>query len=164
MDNDFLHLCDVISTFSTCERRKIGTVITNKSGDIVSVGFNRPDGKSCTEMGGCIKNKEKIKSGKGHSICRAVHSEVIAIKGMVGRVGYTLYNTYSPCLNCSNLIIKSGIKRVVVRELYPDKDAIILLKKHLLFHVFNENMCTINITDMSMKKFWKIERNRINVK
>jgi dCMP deaminase len=41
----------------------------------------------------------------------------------------TLYVTASPCLECSKLIIQSGIKRVVYRDEYRLTDGIDLLRK-----------------------------------
>jgi len=42
--------------------------------------------------------------------------------------GATLYVTMSPCIECSKLIIQSGIKRVVYLEKYRDTTGIDLLK------------------------------------
>ena len=41
----------------------------------------------------------------------------------------TLYVTASPCLECSKLIIQSGIKRVVYGEEYRIMDGVELLKR-----------------------------------
>ena len=43
--------------------------------------------------------------------------------------GSTLYVTASPCIECSKLIIQSGIKRVVYGEKYRLEDGINLMKK-----------------------------------
>ena len=43
--------------------------------------------------------------------------------------GATLYVTASPCLECSKLIIQSGIKRVVYGEEYRLMDGVELLKR-----------------------------------
>ena len=43
--------------------------------------------------------------------------------------GATLYVTASPCLECSKLIIQSGIKRVVYGEEYRIMDGVELLKR-----------------------------------
>ena len=34
--------------------------------------------------------------------------------------GATIYITHQPCIICSKMIINAGIKRIVVREGYPD--------------------------------------------
>mgnify|MGYP003295810093 CR=1 FL=1 len=43
--------------------------------------------------------------------------------------GATLYVTTSPCIECSKLIIQSGIKRVVFGEYYRITDGVELLKR-----------------------------------
>ena len=43
--------------------------------------------------------------------------------------GSTLYVTASPCLECSKLIIQSGIRRVVFHELYLLADGLELLER-----------------------------------
>ncbi|MBR3854146.1 MAG: CMP deaminase, partial [Tidjanibacter sp.] len=43
--------------------------------------------------------------------------------------GSTLYVTASPCMECSKLIIQSGIKRVVYSDLYHNTDGVELLKR-----------------------------------
>ncbi len=43
--------------------------------------------------------------------------------------GATLYVTTSPCMECSKLIIQSGIKRVVYGETYRITDGLDLLKR-----------------------------------
>ncbi|MBF1073757.1 MAG: CMP deaminase, partial [Prevotellaceae bacterium] len=43
--------------------------------------------------------------------------------------GATLYVTASPCIECSKLIIQSGIKRIVYGEKYRLDDGINLLKR-----------------------------------
>ena len=43
--------------------------------------------------------------------------------------GASLYLTLSPCWNCAKLIIQSGIKRVIYKEVYRDKEPINFLKK-----------------------------------
>ena len=43
--------------------------------------------------------------------------------------GATLYVTASPCMECSKLIIQSGIRRVVYRDEYRLTDGIDLLRR-----------------------------------
>jgi dCMP deaminase len=52
--------------------------------------------------------------------------------------GATLYVTASPCLECSKLIIQSGIRRVVYSEAYRLTDGIDLLKRAGVEVVFLE--------------------------
>ena len=62
-----------------------------------------------------------------------LHAEANAItkiaRSHTSSDGATLYVTASPCLECSKLIIQSGIKRVVYSEKYRLEDGIELLKR-----------------------------------
>ena len=62
-----------------------------------------------------------------------LHAEANAITKLArssnNSEGSTLYVTASPCIECSKLIIQSGIKRVVYAEKYRLTDGIDLLKR-----------------------------------
>ena len=62
-----------------------------------------------------------------------LHAEANAItkvaKSGNSSAGATLYVTASPCMECSKLIIQSGITRVVYRDAYRLMDGIELLKR-----------------------------------
>ena len=62
-----------------------------------------------------------------------LHAEANAISKVAmsnnSSAGATLYITDSPCIECSKLIIQSGIKRVVYGRAYRLTDGIDLLKR-----------------------------------
>ncbi|MBQ5807133.1 MAG: CMP deaminase, partial [Tidjanibacter sp.] len=62
-----------------------------------------------------------------------LHAEANAItklaKSSNSGDGSTLYVTASPCMECSKLIIQSGIKRVVYSDPYHNTDGIDLLRR-----------------------------------
>ena len=62
-----------------------------------------------------------------------LHAEANALtkvaKSGNSAAGATLYVTASPCMECSKLIIQSGIKRVVYSDEYRLDDGIKLLKR-----------------------------------
>ena len=62
-----------------------------------------------------------------------VHAEANAIlkvaRSANSTEGATLYCTLSPCLECSKLIIQSGIKRLVYSEQYRDTAGLELLER-----------------------------------
>jgi dCMP deaminase len=43
--------------------------------------------------------------------------------------GATIYQTHSPCKDCSKLILQSGIKRLVYAEDYKDSDGVDFLRE-----------------------------------
>ena len=68
-----------------------------------------------------------------HTKAYVLHAEANAITKVAqsnnSSYGATLYVTTSPCIECSKLIIQSGIKRVVFGEYYRITDGVELLKR-----------------------------------
>lgn len=123
-DEYFMNICCDVSKRSTC-RRQVGAVITVDN-QIVSTGYNgSPKGlKHCSEMGGCIRQKQNIESGTHQEICRAVHAEQnaiiqAAVRGVSVKGGCLYVNTY-PCSICTRMIINAEIKKIVYLSDYKD--------------------------------------------
>ena len=107
---------------SYCKRRQVGALLV-KDRMIISDGYNgTPSGfeNICEDEYGVTKPY-------------VLHAEANAImkvaKSGNSSDGATLYVTASPCMECSKLIIQSGIKRVVYRDEYRLTDGIDLLRK-----------------------------------
>ena len=117
-----MEMASVWSRNSYCKRRQVGALIV-KDRMIISDGFNgTPSGfeNVCEDENGVTKPY-------------VLHAEANAItkvaKSGNNSDGSTLYVTSSPCLECSKLIIQSGIKRVVYQEEYRLTDGIDLLRR-----------------------------------
>ena len=127
-DEYFMEMAELAATRSSCLRRNVGAVIV-KDNRAIATGYNgAPRGlKHCSELGGCLRQKMNIPSGERHELCRALHAEQNAIiqAACMGNSieGATIYITHQPCVICSKMLINSGIKRIVVKEGYPDKMA-----------------------------------------
>ena len=124
-DEYFMQMSQLTAQRSTCLRRKVGAVIV-KDKHIIATGYNgAPRGlKHCVELGGCLREKLKIPSGQRHELCRALHAEQNAII-QAATLGQsiedgTIYITHQPCAICAKMIINAGLKRIVVKEGYPD--------------------------------------------
>ena len=124
-DEYFMQMAQLTAQRSTCLRRKVGAVIV-KDKHIIATGYNgAPRGlKHCVELGGCLREKLKIPSGQRHELCRALHAEQNAII-QAATLGQsiedgTIYITPQPCAICAKMIINAGLKRIVVKEGYPD--------------------------------------------
>ena len=122
LDKRYLRMARIWSENSYCTRRKVGALIV-KDKMIISDGYNgTPSG---------FENVCELEDGttKGY----VLHAEANAItkiaKSGNNSDGATLYVTTSPCLECSKLIIQSGIKRVVYSEKYRVDDGIRLLER-----------------------------------
>ncbi len=107
---------------SYCRRRQVGAIIV-KDSMIISDGFNgTPSGfeNVCEDESGVTK--PYVLHAEANAITKVARSNNSSD-------GATLYVTASPCLECSKLIIQSGIKRVVFNELYRLSDGIDLLRR-----------------------------------
>lgn len=124
-DEYFMQMAELTAQRSTCLRRSVGAVIV-KDKHIIATGYNgAPRGlKHCGELGGCLRQKMQIPSGQRHELCRALHAEQNAII-QAATLGQsiedgTIYITHQPCVICAKMIINAGLKRIVVKEGYPD--------------------------------------------
>lgn len=122
LDKRYLRMARIWAENSYCTRRKVGAIIV-KDSMIISDGFN-----------GTPSGFENIcEDESGHTKPYVLHAEANAITKVArsnnSSLGATLYVTASPCLECSKLIIQSGIKRVVFNELYRMSDGIELLNR-----------------------------------
>jgi dCMP deaminase len=132
-DQYFMRIAELAATRSTCLRRQVGAVIV-KDKKILATGYNgAPAGlKHCLDIG-CLREKLGIPSGERHELCRATHAEQNAIVqaalfGVSIKDG-TMYCTTQPCILCSKLIINAGIKKMVIKDSYPDRMSKQMLKE-----------------------------------
>ena len=131
-DEYFMEMAELTATRSTCLRRNVGAVIV-KDRRAIATGYNgAPMGIAhCAERGGCLRQKLGVPSGQRHELCMALHAEQNAIiqAASMGHAieGGTIYITHQPCVICAKMIVNAGIKRIVVREGYPDELALEIL-------------------------------------
>ena len=120
-DHSYLEMAAIWAQNSYCKRRKVGALLV-KDRMIISDGYN-----------GTPSGFENICEEDGVTKPYVLHAEANAItkvaKSGNSSEGATLYVTASPCLECSKLIIQSGIKRVVYRDEYRITDGIDLLRR-----------------------------------
>ena len=130
-DEYFMQMAELTAKRSTCLRRQVGAVIV-KDKHIVATGYNgAPRGIAHCEKGGCLRQKMGVPSGQRHELCRALHAEQNAIiqAATLGQSieDATIYVTNQPCVICAKMIINAGIKRIVVKEGYPDELSVEIL-------------------------------------
>jgi len=124
-DEYFMGIARAVAERSTCVRRKVGAVIVDSDGRVISTGYNgSPAGmKHCLDIG-CIRNAQNIPSGTQQQICRAVHAEQNALlqaEDIMRVRGSTCYCLVEPCVICSKMLINAVVLRVVYQEPYPDE-------------------------------------------
>lgn len=102
------------SQLSTCPRAAVGCVIVRYDGKIVSTGYNGAPRhlNHCTDVGCFI--------GPNGNCLRSVHAEANALLGLqkLEVTGSTLFCTHRPCLDCTKLILNSGISFVYFLKSY----------------------------------------------
>lgn len=117
----YIGVAELISSASYCNKKKVGAIIV-KDNSIVSFGYNgTPSGFD----NNCEDNNE-TKSIVLHAESNAISKCAMSVQSTFGS---SLYCTLSPCEQCAKLIIQSGIKKVVYKELYRCKKGINLLKQ-----------------------------------
>jgi dCMP deaminase len=154
-DIAYMKIAMAMGELSHAIRYKVGCIIVSKKGQIISQGYNgMPSGYdnqceevecSCNWVRGCCVNAEPIEKMKSLEHCKnckycklltkkeVLHAESNAIskcaKWNSSTDDATLYVTLSPCVDCSKLIIQSGIKRLVYLDEYRNIDGIKMLNK-----------------------------------
>ncbi len=128
-DETMLEIAKTIAQRSTCCRRKVGCVLTDKHGRIISSGHNGvPMGQPhCTEEpcqgAGCA-------SGTGLDLCLAIHAEQNALMFCPDVMKIeTCYVTASPCVTCCKMLLNTSCQRIVFCEEYPHQEAKIMWEK-----------------------------------
>lgn len=122
LDLRYLRMARIWAENSYCERRKVGALIV-KDKMIISDGYN-----------GTPAGFENVCEDENHLTKPYVlHAEANAITKIArsgnNSEGATLYVTDTPCIECSKLIIQSGIKKVFYARQYRLTDGIDLLQR-----------------------------------
>ena len=115
-----MKIAQAISERSTCARRQVGCVLTDRNGRVLSMGHNGvPRGHHhCTERpcGG-----QGFASGQGLEACQAIHAEQNALMfcSDIEKI-HACYVTTSPCEHCSKMLLNTGVKIIIVGSWYDN--------------------------------------------
>jgi dCMP deaminase len=139
-DEYFIEIAKVVSSRSTCLRRRYGAVIV-KDNVIISTGYNgAPRGSlNCVDTGKCRRKELNVPAGERYELCEAVHAEQNAIiNGSPERMkDSTIYIAGfeengsaaegKPCLLCRRMILNAQIEQMV----YLAKDGALVRVGHI---------------------------------
>lgn len=122
LDKRYLRMASIWAENSYCKRRQVGALIV-KDQMIISDGYNgTPSG-----FENVCEDEQNV------TLSYVLHAEANAITKVAASSnsskGATIYVTSAPCIECSKLIIQSGIVRVVYSEKYRTEEGCDLLKK-----------------------------------
>jgi deoxycytidylate deaminase len=104
---DFNKLALETAQKSPCKKRKVGAVIVDPSGNVISTGYNYNTLEYPCE------------DRKGVTYSTVKHAEISAINSagiLTDLGGCTMYVTHTPCKNCQEAIDEEGLKTVVVTD------------------------------------------------
>ena len=122
LDLRYLRMARIWAENSYCKRRQVGALVV-KDKMIISDGYNgTPSGFENLCEDAYNVTQPYVLHAEANAITKLARSNN-------NSDGSTLYVTASPCIECSKLIIQSGIKRVVYGEKYRLEDGINLMKK-----------------------------------
>ena len=128
-DEYFMEMAQLVSSRSTCLRRKVGAVIV-KDKRVLSTGYNGfPRGCSDDEY-----PWEREGNHEDTKYPYVVHAELNAILNASGKnlSGAKLYVALFPCNECAKAIIQSGIQEIVYLSDKYDGTPMNLASKRML--------------------------------
>lgn len=129
LDEAYLSMAEIWALRSKGNRLQVGALIVRGT-RIISDGYNGMPTGSTDDVceyweGDTLRTKPAVLHAESNALMK------LAKEGDVkGAEGATLYTTYSPCFECSKLILQARIKRVVFRNPYRDAGGITLLHEH----------------------------------
>ena len=94
---------------SLCKKRKVGAIIVDIDGNILSRGHNY----------NIVPSEDSCESPSGKTLASVIHAEVAAIEALssgLTDLATTIFITHQPCGNCQKEINKLGLQVKVVSE------------------------------------------------
>lgn len=112
----------VTATRGTCGRRKVGAILLDGRGHVLSTGYNGP----AAGLPHCGVEKEDdrcpglgLPSGSGLDLCHAIHAEQNALLQCPNvYLIETCVVTVSPCITCTKLLLNTSCTRIVFADPY----------------------------------------------
>lgn len=121
-DDMYMDIALRVAQESKCPRKKVGCVILLDSG-MISLGFNGMASGGPNEWEYSETGNPEVVHAELNSLGKLLEEGVSAKHSVV-------YLTYSPCLECSKLLVRAKVKRVVYLEAYRCTDGIDYLRRY----------------------------------
>lgn len=119
-DETWLKVAAVIAWRGTCARRKVGCVLVDISGDVLSTGYNGV-ARGLTHCIDTPCGGQTYSSGEGLEQCHAIHAEQNALMQCRDvQAIHICYLTISPCLHCVKMLMNTGCKKIVFLDNYAN--------------------------------------------
>ena len=128
-DKMYMAVAEAYASQSQCPRSHVGACLVLESG-IVSGGFNGHASGGPNQWPFSPDGNPEVVHAELNSLGKCLE------QGLSTR-GATEYVTLSPCLECSKLLVRAGVKRVVYRDKYRIVDGLnYLIKYGVIVHKF----------------------------
>lgn len=141
LDEVYMGTAILHSRLSKAKRAQVGAVLVTNHG-VTLTGYNgTPTGLSneCETVHWDSNHELKHLVTKPEVIHAELNCIMKAAREGVSCIGATVYVTLSPCVQCSAMLIQSGVKRVVYKQPYRDLSGVLLLQKaNVLVQSFHE--------------------------
>jgi dCMP deaminase len=130
-DNMYMDIARRVAQESHCPRKQVGcAIVTNEQ--MLATGLN-----------GMASGGPNDWDYEDNGNPEVVHAEMQALGKMleqgVSAKGATVYVTLSPCLDCSKLLVRAKVSRVVYLENYRKTEGLDYLKKYGISVEYLEN-------------------------
>ncbi len=110
----FMDIAGAISQLSSCHSRKVGCILVDTKGYILSTGYNGPS----HNMGECSCCNRA--SGTNLDLCPAVHAEMNALMQChdIQEIAMCFVTT-KPCRHCIKMLLNTSCQIIYYAEDYP---------------------------------------------
>jgi len=118
-DTQMMRMTRIIAQRGECARRRVGAIIVDSRGRILSTGYNgvAPGKAPCVDRP-C--QGASLPSGHGLDLCEASHAEISALVTLEKPFeAHTIYCTTAPCISCVKALLLTSIVRIVFDQDYP---------------------------------------------
>lgn len=114
-----LRIAEAISTLSRAERKKVGCIIVDNYGRLVSSGYNGTPSK--------VSNSCEIDNVTKPEV---IHAEINAVLNstQADLSGCIVYLTLSPCVHCAAVLLQKRISEIYYSSVYRNTDSLDFLK------------------------------------
>lgn len=115
LDETMIEIAQVLAKRGTCMKKKVGCIIIDKLGNIISTGYNgQPRNvQHCDPINPCPAHFD------GNLSCSAIHAEMNALVRCSNPDNiHVVYVTEQPCAKCDMLIKNTSCEYIV----YPGED------------------------------------------
>lgn len=115
-----INIAVLTSTRSTCLRRQVGCVLTNRYNYIIATGYNGVAAgmAHCNETTPCAG--AHAPSGTNLDLCEAIHAEQNALLQCPDvHTIRRCYTTTAPCVTCVKLLLNTSCQEIIFLQPYP---------------------------------------------